>query len=1217
MLPTDDDFDDDDFEFDGEALESVMSMIENAHTATQQMTGAHNQKSPTRNGRSGISQGTSARPAGAFRNAPTTVEQADAILREPLAKRPRLYDPENSFEGNKNSTPAVLDSLKAAVKSTSQFGQRRPLLRKHPVHTPTDFDEIMPEISVREDGQYAIGGTAVQERQNLGVSARGVRQVSPAKPAGPQDQAIIVQNPGLAYRPGMPQLDVFEGDNDAMWKDGAALEQLEEEAISLSQQNQSRPNGTTGGSSIRRDASSASAPSPANCNSNQPKQVNNQSAAAARAAMDLNREASYRRRIEALQKQVETEKERIQKLEQKAKEESYKELGEVMILRQKTQKLETENSELRKRMVEKEDDYKRQMEEERQKSVQSMQQMRTVDAFARFERETSRWPNVTRADVGERHVLHGAAIGLVTPSRRNRDTGPGEGSTARDHSSPRVRTDDDDEMQLDSHSRRQRRRTGDVQPKELVKEFPGLDNSFAAEALEQKQCRSRKPASSSPSTPTKARSPTKALSQVESQKPCYAGDELPAMECTPRHHRKDAALPSMETARLRDPTRIHQWATSQVAAQHIGLVSFMLCHESLPHTRLADIPLTIYHTQADGLALASDPHQSFQDHCPYPKPPESALHSTLTRIVSARLPPGIDSVVLDYHANALDALMQRLMHSPAEVGGRFWQLRTREPYATVEEAESDFWALQNEVKAAAMTELTDALAVPLRQLLGIFVRLCMMDLFNDLLQLCADTCRVFPALTSSLMNQSIHIPHMPELSLLNIHRRRLDGTQALASLDTQARPRNPEATPTNVADIIFEAVKKTWRLPIRVSSPRAYAPGQQHAFCVQSTWSRQTGSTTHANHKDAVLKRCEEMRCLRAYQASEMQHRAEQAWSMGEDVEEEVYEAVLSFLCGMVCQLKTAMGHYTLETIASHPGLTTSFLRPERAAPNLIAALDLLFELSNVEHVWERVMGCQFDTQWQSGIRPALLNSQRPLLDILAKHLVDRRVDLETEDAHAVHVRVIKLLTLLALKHKDARIVIAKSKYLLAALVSCLSVDTTLLWNTRGICDQDAFQAVLLRLSMDLNLMTLLYNDDTEVDGDPVLHDLRTCLDHPHTQAALNGVTHSFIVSLSRIAFAEEPEWIHSLHSLESERRMEAMAEGASSLLELVLSPEELDDVWQLLAGEDEEGGEGVKGNGGQDADMGMTILNVVGKQGVARVRAGSLIDLTQDEETL
>lgn len=110
-----------------------------------------------------------------------------------------------------------------------------------------------------------------------------------------------------------------------------------------------------------------------------------------------------------------------------------------------------------------------------------------------------------------------------------------------------------------------------------------------------------------------------------------------------------------------------------------------------------------------------------------------------------------------------------------------------------------------------------------------------------------------------------------------------------------------------------------------------------------------------------------------------------------------------------------------------------------------------------------------------------------------------------------------------------------------------------------------SYHRILLRLFLGVNLMTLLYQEDTETQG------LCAKLDHPQTQAVLNGVKHSFIGSFSRIAFADEPEWIQALHTRHTERRMESMAEMASSLLELVLSPDELDEVWQMLAGEEEE----------------------------------------------
>ena len=68
-------------------------------------------------------------------------------------------------------------------------------------------------------------------------------------------------------------------------------------------------------------------------------------------------------------------------------------------------------------------------------------------------------------------------------------------------------------------------------------------------------------------------------------------------------------------------------------------------------------------------------------------------------------------------------------------------------------------------------------------------------------------------------------------------------------------------------------------------------------------------------------------------------------------------------------------------------------------------------------------------------------------------------------------------------------------------------------------------------------------------------------------QAVLNGVRYAFIVALGRIAFANEPDWL--MHDTQAHRRrtqLECAAMLASDLIDSVLSPNETDEIYELLA---------------------------------------------------
>lgn len=74
-------------------------------------------------------------------------------------------------------------------------------------------------------------------------------------------------------------------------------------------------------------------------------------------------------------------------------------------------------------------------------------------------------------------------------------------------------------------------------------------------------------------------------------------------------------------------------------------------------------------------------------------------------------------------------------------------------------------------------------------------------------------------------------------------------------------------------------------------------------------------------------------------------------------------------------------------------------------------------------------------------------------------------------------------------------------------------------------------------------------------------------LQSPESQSLINGIKHSFILAVSRIAFAIEPDWFDGTSS----QLLGTVNEIASNLLELILSPEEMEGAWEMLNDEDED----------------------------------------------
>lgn len=74
-------------------------------------------------------------------------------------------------------------------------------------------------------------------------------------------------------------------------------------------------------------------------------------------------------------------------------------------------------------------------------------------------------------------------------------------------------------------------------------------------------------------------------------------------------------------------------------------------------------------------------------------------------------------------------------------------------------------------------------------------------------------------------------------------------------------------------------------------------------------------------------------------------------------------------------------------------------------------------------------------------------------------------------------------------------------------------------------------------------------------------------------QAILNGIRHAFVVAMGRIAFAREPAWLAaSMDPAESRNRLRSQMENAAvlagDLIDLVLSPTETDEIYELLTEE-------------------------------------------------
>lgn len=239
---------------------------------------------------------------------------------------------------------------------------------------------------------------------------------------------------------------------------------------------------------------------------------------------------------------------------------------------------------------------------------------------------------------------------------------------------------------------------------------------------------------------------------------------------------------------------------------------------------------------------------------------------------------------------------------------------------------------------------------------------------------------------------------------------------------------------------------------------------------------------------------------------------------------------------------------HELRAFFQTPGVVLALFDAGLRAPALAAqAARLLALVARDPLVLHVCLAAGFDAARQAPA-PQLAHSRFPLVDTLAKLLVDPRGDAPDARVHDVYEHVVQFLARAA-RHRDTSIVLAESAPLLAALVQCLAWDTDAVWNAR-----DAPAAAAARVSLGVRLLHQLYAP---------ARNLVEKLLAPAAQAALNGIFYTFVVAVCRVAFAGEPR-----AACAGARRawLAADAALAADLVDLVLAPHESDEIFELLA---------------------------------------------------
>lgn len=87
--------------------------------------------------------------------------------------------------------------------------------------------------------------------------------------------------------------------------------------------------------------------------------------------------------------------------------------------------------------------------------------------------------------------------------------------------------------------------------------------------------------------------------------------------------------------------------------------------------------------------------------------------------------------------------------------------------------------------------------------------------------------------------------------------------------------------------------------------------------------------------------------------------------------------------------------------------------------------------------------------------------------------------------------------------------------------------------------------------------------------GDRAANSLAQKLASREVRTVSNGIFHAYVVSMCRIAFASEPPWVEKAGT-KLHNQLESVAVLAADLVDLVLAPNETDEIFELFGEEGE-----------------------------------------------
>ena len=1071
------------------------------------------------------------------------------------------------------------------------------------------------------------------KKQRLDPGPSNLSRVPNPLPEPEPDQVIVRD---------LRDQEFVDNDDEQWWATNNALDQVEEEAIRMSQQAPtSQPHASSSHvnhSTIRTRQDRNTPSTTVSTKPPDPKQsANNLSCRPNRLERDDELE-QLKAEVERLRAAQKAQDETLDKF----KQEAYRKSGEVAVVRQNLTKLNLENSKLREREVVREQEHRTALERLQKDQERRLQRLETETAFRRVEQDTSRriWPSsvarlppVGLRDVDRRQESQVRA-GLTTPTKSNRFYVRGASGSSGDRHAYADAAAERDEPGTPTRSNN--KHAGPVFPRpptaatsaSKTKAFRGLQNSFADFGPVQEKIRQQRQSPAKPGKPS-ALPPadwdmdhTRATDAAETS--ADHDDNVVMMDdyrSTPLAAKTASAVLCDVSVEHPDRTKEHHYlaAVSEILSRRTTIVSLLLSHSSTRAAAPTSYPTNRFNPSAS--------HPSVS---PF-KPSDDNVYSTstLSRLISANLVADCPNLLLFRYREAVGSLLTGLSRA------RVLELEEREDALRLLTADSNGQTIQELDFSSATLHLSHAIASSLMTMAGLLLRLCQSDLLTDVL-------RLVSCLVSTLPRFLLDLEY----------------------LETNPEARSNEMAFLGTDESTYEAQWSLYATPIHLCEILAQ--------CIDGCRSPNPQPDANSSRdRDAVGQHDQRAATANVTASSDA---GLGDWSLSSAAHDDLLHAVVQVLEAMSqCPDANPSSSYHPLRLLSRPGVLHKLLHPDRSSFVIFSVVRMLSAAVSNAPLIHECLASKADSQ-ASGrghhhSTAPRANARFPVLELLVKHLVDRRFDMTEIEWHVLHRGILTFLTQAALRSADTLVVLADSAALLAALIRCLSLDSDFVWlesrptfmlpprmptfrrasskastgsQIHAQAEPDPSGGDLLRAAerivMDTRLLNLLYNYPLPNSADhahrfepassaaqermgPI--SLAAKLDQPETYSMLNGIRQSFIVALSRIAFCSEPDWIASERKLlaallpdlrqraqearrdaqakekgegeidvwavtdeetvaehvdESIRRLdrvstllEAIADVAGDLADIVLSPEEIDSVYELLVSEEDE----------------------------------------------